>query len=325
MPRDGTLSSDFLSDFERNRALNAVRIPAPCVAANVAVLLIGLLLIIRGAAAAQAPPALAWSSGETLRYLLKWTALPVGEAVLTATRTQSAAGRDLWHFTVTARTNSVIDTIYPVRDRVDACADFDLKRSFGFRQVQREGNYHRDLEVQLDQVNHRATRRRSGGRSKTIAIERDAYDPLTAFFALRQKRLEPHLSLSAPITDGKQCVIAAVHVLARERIRIEAGTFDALLVQPELEHVGGVIRKTPGAEIKLWITDDDRHIPLKVKSEVVVGHFSGELVALPPAPPGPGEAPPRSQAQGPTSTGLPGAPAECFNSSEAAGAESPSL
>lgn len=288
----------------------------------VATLLVGLLLAIPGAAAAPLPPSTAWTSGETLRYVLKWTGLPVGEAVLIATRSQSADGRDLWYFAVTARTNSVIDKIYPVRDRVDACADFDLKRSFGFHQVQREGSYHRDLEVQFDQVNHRVTRRRSGGQPKTIEIDRDAYDPLTAFFALRQKRLEPHMSLTAPITDGKKCVIAAVHVLARQRIRIEAGTFDALLVQPELEHVGGVIRKTPGAEIKLWITDDDRHIPLKVESEVVVGHFSAELIALPPPSPGPGEAHPRPQPQGPTSTGLPGDPVECFNIFKAAGAES---
>jgi hypothetical protein len=39
-----------------------------------------------------------------------------------------------------------------------------------------------------------------------------------------------------------------------------------------------VFEKSKDARIQLWVTADRRHIPVKIKSRVVVGTFVGELV-----------------------------------------------
>ena len=56
-------------------------------------------------------------------------------------------------------------------------------------------------------------------------------------------------------------------------------TYDTYLIEPDLEHVGGVFEKSEDAIIQLWVTADKRRIPVQIKSEVVVGSFVGELVS----------------------------------------------
>jgi hypothetical protein len=39
-----------------------------------------------------------------------------------------------------------------------------------------------------------------------------------------------------------------------------------------------VFKKSKNAKIKLWVTADSRRIPIKIKSKVKIGSFTGELV-----------------------------------------------
>jgi hypothetical protein len=44
--------------------------------------------------------------------------------------------------------------------------------------------------------------------------------------------------------------------------------------------VGGVFEKSPDARLQLWVTADHRRLPVKLKSKVIVGSFTGELVDM---------------------------------------------
>jgi len=60
---------------------------------------------------------------------------------------------------------------------------------------------------------------------------------------------------------------------------LSIGTYDTFLIEPEIEHVGGVFEKSKNAKIQVWVTADRRRMPVKIKSKVVVGSFVGELVS----------------------------------------------
>ena len=82
------------------------------------------------------------------------------------------------------------------------------------------------------------------------------------------------------MTDGKKHVLGIADVVRRETITVPAGTFDTFLIEPDLAHVGGVFEKSPDAKIQLWVSADHRRLPVKLKSKVIVGSFSGELVSM---------------------------------------------
>lgn len=58
-----------------------------------------------------------------------------------------------------------------------------------------------------------------------------------------------------------------------------SGTYDTYLIEPEIKQLDGVFEKSKNAKIQVWVTADNRRMPVKIKSEVVVGSFVGELVS----------------------------------------------
>jgi len=65
----------------------------------------------------------------------------------------------------------------------------------------------------------------------------------------------------------------------REKIKIGENTYDTYLLEPELREVGGVFEKSKGAKLQVWVSADERKIPVRVKSKVAVGSFIGELIS----------------------------------------------
>ena len=100
------------------------------------------------------------------------------------------------------------------------------------------------------------------------------------FYAFRTHDLQVGKEIRTPVTDGKKCLIGGATVLKRERIKIQGIEHDAYLVEPELGYLGGVFEKSKDAKLQIWVTADEKRIPLKVKSKVIVGSFTAELVAM---------------------------------------------
>ena len=73
--------------------------------------------------------------------------------------------------------------------------------------------------------------------------------------------------------------MASAEMIKREVIMLNGKSYDTFLFQPDLKHVEGVFSKSKDAKIYIWVTADERRIPLKIKSKIVVGSFTGELVS----------------------------------------------
>lgn len=249
--------------------------------------LLGLLLCLASIATVQAtdtslPPA--FKPGERLTFALKWTIFPAGEAVLEILPLEHMAGRNAYHFVLTAKSNAFVDVFYMVRDRIDAWADTPLNESLLYRKKQHEGNSRRDITVSFDwdemtaQYINRGNNWREAG--KPIPITSGTFDPLSIFYWSRSVDLAVKKHIQRPVTDGKKHIIGVADVIRQETVRVPAGTFETFLLEPELSHVGGVFEKSPDANIQLWVTTDHRHLPVKLASKVVVGKFTGELTSM---------------------------------------------
>ena len=68
--------------------------------------------------------------------------------------------------------------------------------------------------------------------------------------------------------------ILAVKFLGFERVKVEAGTFDCIVVEPLMKE-GGLF-KSEGRVI-IWLTNDEKKIPIKVSTKVVIGSIDAEL------------------------------------------------
>ena len=229
-----------------------------------------------------------FQAGERLTFVLKWTFIPAGEAVLEVLPRERMDGRDARHFVLTARSNAFIDAFYRVRDRIDAWSDEALERSLLYRKKQHEGNTRRDVTVFFDWEAKTAQYNNQGEVRKPIAIRDGTFDPLSIFYWFRKEELTVGGRIRRWVTDGKKHVLGQADVVRQETIAVPAGIFDTFLIEPDISHVGGVFEKSPEAKIQLWVSADHRRLPIKLKSKVIVGSFSGELVSMtgtvPPLP-----------------------------------------
>ena len=217
--------------------------------------------------------------GEKLIFQVRWCFIPAGEAVLEVLPIETINGVKSYHFVMTAKTNSVVDVFYKVRDRIDAYTDIGMNHTILYKKRQREGKTKRDVVVNFDWKKGEAQYSNSENEKKTISILPGTFDLLTVFYAFRLHNLKKDIELQIPVTDGKKCVIGKARVIKRERIKVPIGIYDTYLVEPDLEHIGGVFRKSKYAKLQIWVTADNRRIPLRIKSKVIVGSFVAELIS----------------------------------------------
>lgn len=62
-----------------------------------------------------------------------------------------------------------------------------------------------------------------------------------------------------------------IRVLRKEKVSVPAGTFDAIVIQPIIK-TSGIFSENGRAEI--WLSDDDRHIMLQMKSKLSFGSLN---------------------------------------------------
>lgn len=246
-------------------------------------ILMGLVLAI-GVGTIQANGALAgtkapFAPGERLNFQLRWTLVPAGKAVMEVLPMKTIDGQKVYHFRLTADSNAFVDMFYKVRDRIDSFASADMTHAVRYHKKQHEGETRRNVKVDFDRQAEKALFF-DGRNGKKIDIRPGTFDPLSAFYFTRMMDYRQNGIIQCHVSDGKKCVKGIARVVKKETITILSGTYETYLIEPDLKHVGGVFEKDKNAKIKLWITADERRIPVKIASKVSVGSFVGELTSI---------------------------------------------
>jgi hypothetical protein len=220
-----------------------------------------------------------FSPGEKLTFQVRWAFIPAGEAVLQVFPIETMNGRKVYHFALSARSYPVIDLIYKVRDRIDAYTDEKLTHSILYKET-KEGKRKKKVVVHFNWEKGEAQRSNFGEKRAPIPVKPGTFDPLSVYYALRLHDLKENMEIEKPLTDGKKWILGRARVVKREKVTVLSGTYDTYLVEPTLEHIGGVFKKSKDAKLQIWVTADARRIPVKIKSKVAVGSFVGELLSV---------------------------------------------
>jgi hypothetical protein len=244
--------------------------------ALVIVLLVGVGLV-EPALANDAPPPPTPSAliGERLEFSVRWGILRVASAVL-----EVEGGEDgRITFRATARTRSIVEALYPVRDLVESTVwlpdmrvDHYLKKGKTGRKEERRVDIHFDVENGLAQYT------RDGEARDPIEVPPGVQDPLSGLYAFRTLEVDDEKKIELDVTDGKKVTRGRLTVVGREQIRTPAGVFNTVVIEPSLEGIGGVFETSPNAKATIWVTEDEWRRPVKLKGKVSVGSFTAVLV-----------------------------------------------
>ena len=101
-------------------------------------------------------------------------------------------------------------------------------------------------------------------------------DILSAIYFIRTQPLEVGKTFEVFIGDGGRVYKIPVKVVERKRMKTVLGRVNVLRVDPELFGPDRLIDEEKG-EFSIWITDDERHIPVAGKIKHEIGTFDIKL------------------------------------------------
>lgn len=212
---------------------------------------------------------------ERLVYDLTWTGIKAGEATLEI----QDNGEHLL-IVSTARSAKWVSIFYKVDDRVEskllkANPYQMIGHAVNYRLKIREGRHRKDKEVVFDVSRSKAIYiDYLGQERKEIDITFPVFDPLSSFYYLRDLHLEVGKPVFVTIFDSKKVWNVEVQVLRKERIAVPAGEFDTIVVKPLMKSEGIFYRK---GDIYIWLTDDEKRIPVKLQTKVKIGSINANL------------------------------------------------
>ncbi len=239
-------------------------------------LLVAFFSIIAIAAMAlDARCASALNVPEKLIYDLTWTGIKAG----TATQEIRGDGTET-RIISTARSADWITTFFPVEDRIETVLTGAGNGKIGLPRLYhmkiREGSHRRDKEVVFDQEKGIAFYKDNiSGEKAEISIPEGTLDTLSSFFFVRTLKLEVGKSVFISILDNKKLWKVEVQVLRKETIKTKLGSFNTIVIKPLMKSEGIMEKK---GDMFIWLTDDERLLPVRMKTKVKVGSITATLV-----------------------------------------------
>jgi hypothetical protein len=214
----------------------------------------------------------AFDVGEKLTYSVKYGFVTAGQAVIEIPRIKRVAGRDAYNIKLQINSLPSFDFIYTVRTWYESYLDVEAIIPWRFEQHIRETNFSNDYSAFFDQRSHKAKTTEG-----TYDIPPNTQDIISAYYYTRtmdfsNKKKGDRITL-VNFYDGKLHDLDVVY-LGKERVTVEAGTFDCVVVEP-LVLEGGFFKSE--GDIVLWMTDDELKIPVLVNAKVPVGSLDVEL------------------------------------------------
>ncbi len=224
-------------------------------------------------------PAAPFSPGEKLTFRVIYFALPAGTVVMEVKKVSSWEGHRVYQLVATARSSSLFSLFYRVKDRLDSLIDTKTFLPYRFEKHQEEGKYRNKETTLFDRdknvaVTFDAEEKETNPKGTSIPVPPDVQDALSVFYHLRRQKLIVGKPVLVNVNaDGKNYRIE-VKVLRKEKL----GSQKTIVIEPILKQVdlGGILKEKGG--IYIWLSDDERRIPVLIKSRVVIGSLTLMLV-----------------------------------------------
>lgn len=217
--------------------------------------------------------------GEKLKYRGTWGIIPAGELTLEVLPKETINGIEAYHFVMITKTNTIVDLIYKIRERQDSYVDTGMTHSI-FYKKKTESKHPRDVSINFNWEKLEATYINFGRKKPPINILPGTFDPLALFYVLRFQNMKENSELHVPLTDGKLNIEVRTIVGKRDRIKIKEKMYDTFEITPNMEMIDKldeVVKKSDHPQLKVWVTADEKKIPVKIRAKVGIISFDFDL------------------------------------------------
>ncbi|HYH06790.1 MAG TPA: DUF3108 domain-containing protein [Thermoanaerobaculia bacterium] len=231
------------------------------------------------------PPALEdiFQKGETLDYTVTWMKVTGG----TARMTIAPQGEDRYRITSVAKSSGGLGRLFKIRDEIETLV---AREDFSTLRISKNLDERGDKMVETTTIEGGvATRKRK--KVRKLAVPRPIFDPISVIYHVRKFDLTPGKTYELTLYADLKLYTVHARCIRKELVQTPAGTFTTVLVEPEMLNANGEPKEE---KLFIWYTDDERRLPVRVRTEVKFGSVTATLTSVtsgvttidpPPLPP----------------------------------------
>ncbi len=214
----------------------------------------------------------AFTVGERLAYDVSWSFIKAGNAEFSIPTTDTVQGRECYRIVFTVTSTPTISLFFKVDDRYETLVDRSGIFPWHFSQRVREGKFKFDYAADFDQINNVAVTK--NGRYRIPPYVHDVVSAMYYARTLDFSKCRPGERILLQNFYKDSTYQLSVKFIGHQQVSVDAGTFNCIVIEPLI--MEGGLFKSEG-RIIIWLTNDDRKIPVKVSTKVVIGSIDAEL------------------------------------------------
>ena len=189
-------------------------------------------------------------------------------------------GREGLKFVVTGRSVGLLDKVYPVNDSVESIFDPQTRESLSYRLRESYGVKKRRRELAFDHARNIVVSKLNDDPVETLAVPEHVQDGLSMLYYLRTREdFVVGKIFTIEVHDSSKNWSVEIHTLGREKLKTPMGQFATVKVKTYPKYQGAFINK---GEVFIWLTDDNRRVPVLMKSKLAFGSFVFTLMEMTP-------------------------------------------
>jgi hypothetical protein len=219
-------------------------------------------------------------AGEALTYDVSYSgALSAGQATITVREKRPSYNSTAYYVVAEAKPSGLLSHMYTLYYKADTLVDvFTLLPQRGSL-FSLEGKRSRLKTTMFNQQAGTADYELKTATlvKQPLKIAPSSQDVLSLLVALRTLPLRPGARVTLPLCDSGRQYTVAFAAEGRETLKTGAMTAPAWRLNVTVTDDKG---QPQGRTLYIWISDDARHLPMKVKAELPVGSFVVELTKV---------------------------------------------
>lgn len=225
--------------------------------------------------------------GEQLSFEFGWQGITAAHA-RTSIDMGVFSGEPAWRLAFDTRTVKGIQWAYTLVGSCITMLDTKTFRPLIFTQFSNEDDRVERLVITYNSSDGMARQvkmrlRPSPKTSKVDIAFADAHDPISVFYLLRCMPQQIGSAACFEVVFGGHLYAFEARVVSHEKMKVQAGTFDAARMSLKVHNLDGDKKKREATEKKYkdltaWISMGPEKLPLKLESSVFIGRVYAELV-----------------------------------------------
>ena len=212
--------------------------------------------------------------GERLTYNIKvsWVPVSAGKRVDMVEKILPLERNNVYHITSEAKTGRVASRIHRFQNRQSTFLNTKSLVPMSFRNQLQDKKYRARVEIKIkddkaeyEKISQNKPNEPEKRDKKVIEIPYGTQDELSMVYFLRSKKLEIGKTYFFPLIVKAKVIKVTISVHRGDVLKVKGlGRVKTIVVQTSHGY-------------RLWLTDDPRHIPVRIEAEAKIGKMKANL------------------------------------------------